>query len=186
MDGWIAASSQVKRSSAGFDGLHRSIIDCLALRWLTDPVRPSRSHTHSARLGLKDYDAVLKEIKEGEATPTRTSCCLPLPSIPSPPPPPPCRHPRPTTTTTHPAANQPTGLQAVRLLALYEAKPEEHEAAVAQLRALLDAPATAACPTLQLVAALVYLKVGSLEGEDCTRAYLHGLTDCPTGGPRCC
>jgi hypothetical protein len=40
--------------------------------WLTRP-SISNTHHHSARLGLKEYDAVLREIKEGEATPTRTS-----------------------------------------------------------------------------------------------------------------
>lgn len=67
--------------------------------------------------------------------------------------------------TTFPAPHhppqhpQPTGLQAVRLLAVYEARPAEREGVLAALRAMLDALATASCPTLQLVAGLVFLKV---------------------------
>lgn len=48
----------------------------------------------------------------------------------------------------------------MRLLAVYEARPAEREGVLAALRAMLDAPATASCPTLQLVAGLVFLKVG--------------------------
>jgi hypothetical protein len=46
----------------------------------------------------------------------------------------------------------------VRLLAVYEAQPEARESVLSKLRAMLDAPATASCPTLQLVAGLVFLK----------------------------
>lgn len=48
----------------------------------------------------------------------------------------------------------------MRLLAVYEAQPEGREGMLAQLRSMLDSPATASCPTLQLVAGLVFLKVG--------------------------
>lgn len=91
---------------------------------------------YRAHLGLKEYDLVLREVKEGGDT--------------------------------------PIALQAVRLLALYEASPDQREAVMATLQAYLNDAATASSSSLQSMAATIYLKEGQV--KEALRAVHRGAT----------
>ncbi|EKU20929.1 coatomer subunit epsilon [Nannochloropsis gaditana CCMP526] len=90
----------------------------------------------SARLGLKEYDVIFGEVKEGGDT--------------------------------------PIALQAVRWFAEYEAHPEQREAVVGKFQTSLQETATASCPSLQTMAAIIFLKEGLV--KDALRAVHRGTT----------
>ncbi|EWM26927.1 coatomer protein subunit epsilon [Nannochloropsis gaditana] len=67
-----------------------------------------------------------------------------------------------------------SALQAVRWFAEYEAHPEQREAVVGKFQTSLQETATASCPSLQTMAAIIFLKEGLV--KDALRAVHRGTT----------